>query len=67
MIIDKFDPNPILVNIKNYKFVENHTLQLVITKTNNFLLEEPMEATQCDNMSNKLPMMHSVKVVNLYV
>jgi hypothetical protein len=49
MIINKFDHNPTLVNInklKPYKFVEDHTLQLVLVKPNDFLPKEPiMEAT----------------------
>jgi hypothetical protein len=53
MTIDKFNLNPILVNINNYRFVKDHTLQLVLTKPKNFLLEEPMEITHCDNMSIK--------------
>ncbi len=41
MTIDKFDPNPILVNInkmKPYRFVEDHTLQPIIAKPSDFLL-----------------------------
>jgi hypothetical protein len=55
MTIDKFNLNPILVNINNYRFVEDHTLQLVLTKPKKLLLEEPMEITHCDNMSIKEP------------
>ncbi len=40
MTIDKFDPNPILVNInklKPYRFVEDHTLQPILTKPSDFI------------------------------
>ncbi len=40
MTINKFDPNPILVNInklKPYRFVENHTFQPILTKPSDFL------------------------------
>ncbi len=53
MIIDKFDPNPILVNInklKPYRFVEGHTFQLVLAKPNDFLSKESMEATHFGNL-----------------
>jgi hypothetical protein len=38
--IDKFNPNPILVNInklKPYRFMEDKTLQHVLVKLNDFL------------------------------
>jgi hypothetical protein len=53
MTIDKFDPNIILVNIiklRLYRFAKNHTLQLVLGKLSDFLLEDPMEETHFDNM-----------------
>ncbi len=58
MIIDKFDPNPILVNInklKPYRFVEGHTFQLVLAKPNDFLSKESMEATHFDNLFINYP------------
>jgi hypothetical protein len=67
MTIDRFDPNPIPVNINSYRFIEDHTLQLVLTKPNNFLLEELMETTHCDNMSTKLPTMCFIEAVSLYI
>jgi hypothetical protein len=53
MTIDKFDPNPVLVNInklKPYKFVEDDTLQLVLVKPNDFLLEEPIGIIYSSNI-----------------
>jgi hypothetical protein len=51
--INKFDPNIILVNInklKPYWFVENSTLQPILAKTNDLLLEEPIEIGRPHNM-----------------
>jgi len=48
MIIDKFDPNPILVNInklKPYRFAKDHTFQPILTKPSDFLSKEPMGLT----------------------
>ncbi len=48
MTIDKFHHNPTLVNtnkLKPYRFVEDHTLRLVLVKPNDFLPKEPIEAT----------------------
>jgi hypothetical protein len=56
VIINKFDPNPILVNInklKPYRFVEDHTFQPILVKPSDFLLEESMEATHFDNLFNE--------------
>jgi hypothetical protein len=56
VIIDKFDPNLVLINInklKPYRFMEDHTLQLVLVKLNDFLSKEPMEVTHFDNLSPK--------------
>jgi hypothetical protein len=53
--IDKFDPNPVLVNInklKSYKFIEDQTFQPILVKPNDFLLEEPLEVKYYDNLSN---------------
>ncbi len=53
MTINKFDLNLILVNInklKPYRFVEDQTFQPILAKPNDFLLEEPLEATHSDNM-----------------
>jgi hypothetical protein len=58
VIIDKFDPNPILVNInklKPYRFVKDHTFQLVLIKPSDFLSKEQMEATHFDNLFIKQP------------
>jgi hypothetical protein len=59
MTIDKSDPNIILINIiklKLYRFVKNHTLQRVLAKLCDFLLEEPVEATHFDKLFIKQPM-----------
>ncbi len=56
MTIDKFDPNPKLVNInklKPYRFMEGQTLQPILTKLNDFLLEKPMEVTHFNNLFTK--------------
>jgi hypothetical protein len=53
MTIDKFDSNLILVNInklKPYRFVEDQTLQHVLAKCSDFLLEELVETTHSGNM-----------------
>jgi hypothetical protein len=50
--IDKFDSNPILVNInklKPYRFVEE-TFQPFLVKSNDFLLKEPIETTHYGNL-----------------
>lgn len=44
--IDKFDFNPIVVNnskMEPYRFVEDHRLQLFLTKPNDLLLEKSVE------------------------
>jgi len=54
--IDKFDPNPILVNtnkLKPYRFIEDQTFQLVLTKPIDFLSKELEEVKYFDNMSNQ--------------
>jgi hypothetical protein len=53
--IDKFDPNLILINInklKPYRFIEDQTLQPILAKPNDFLLEEPMDVKCFDNLCN---------------
>jgi hypothetical protein len=40
MTMDKFDPNPVLINsnkLKPYRFVKDHTFQLVLVKSNDLL------------------------------
>jgi hypothetical protein len=66
---DKFDPNPILVNInklKPYRFVEDHTFQPILAKLSDFLLEESVEATHFDNLFIKQPieLTHSDNLLN---
>jgi hypothetical protein len=56
MTIDKFDPNPILVNInklKPYRFVEDKTLQPALAKPNDFLLKGPVETNHFSNLFTK--------------
>ncbi len=53
MTIEKFDPNPIMVNInklKPYRYVEDHIFQLVLAKLSDFLLEELVEVTHFGNL-----------------
>ncbi len=55
MTSNKFDPNPILVNInklKPYRFIEDRTLQLVLVKLSDFLSKEPMEVKYYDNLQH---------------
>ncbi len=54
--IDKFDPNPILVNInklKPYTFLKDHTFQPILVKPNVLLLEEPVETNHYGNLFTK--------------
>lgn len=54
--INKFNPNIILVNInklKPYRFVEDSTLQPILAKANDLLLEEPIEIGRPHNMFTK--------------
>jgi hypothetical protein len=47
--IDKFDPNLVLVNInklKSYKFIEDKTLQAVLVKPNDLVMDEPIQTRQ---------------------
>jgi hypothetical protein len=56
VIIDKFNPNSILVNtnkLKPYKFIKDKTLELVLVKLNDFLSEELVEVKYFDNMYNQ--------------
>ncbi len=56
MTIDKSDPNLVLPNInklKNYRFVEDHTLQIVLAKPSVFLSEERIETTHFANLFTK--------------
>jgi len=49
--IDKFDPNPMLVNInklKPYKFIEDKTLQVVLVKPNDLLMDEPIQTRELE-------------------
>jgi hypothetical protein len=56
MTISKFDSNPVLVNInklKPYRFMEDQTLQVVLTKLNDFLPTELVVVTHSNNLSTK--------------
>ncbi len=53
MTIDKFDLNPILVNInklKPYRFMEDHTFQHVLTNLSDFISKELVETIYFGNM-----------------
>jgi hypothetical protein len=42
MIIDKFDPNPLLVvmnKLKPYRFIEDQTFQCVLAKPSDFFIK----------------------------
>jgi len=43
VIIDKFDPNPVFINmnkLKPYRFTKDHTLQPVLVKLNDFFIKK---------------------------
>jgi hypothetical protein len=47
--IDKFDPNPILVNInklKPYKFIEDKTLQPILVKPGDLVIDKLVQAKE---------------------
>ncbi len=51
VIIDKFDPNPLLVNInklKPCKFIKDKTLQLVLTKLNDLVTNEHVQPKELE-------------------
>jgi hypothetical protein len=51
--IDKFDPNLVLVNInklKPYMFIENRTLQLVLVKPSDMVIDEPILTRKPDSL-----------------
>jgi hypothetical protein len=53
MTIDKFDLDPILINInklKPYKFVEDQTIQHVLTKPNDLLPKKIVETNHFGNL-----------------
>jgi hypothetical protein len=46
MIIDKFDPNLVLINInklKPYRFIEDQTFQPILAKPSDFLIKDFVE------------------------
>jgi hypothetical protein len=56
--INKFNFNPIMVNInklKPYRFTKDHTFQPILVNRNDFLSKKLMEATHFDNMFTKQP------------
>jgi hypothetical protein len=49
MTIDKFDPNPILINInklKSYQYVKDNTFQCVLAKPSDMLPKKMVEIDQ---------------------
>ncbi len=49
--IDKFDLNPMVVNmnkLKPYKFVEDITLQPVLLKPSDLVIDEPIQTRKLD-------------------
>jgi len=47
--IDKFDPNPVLINInklKPFRFIEDRTLQLVLVKPSDLVTDEPIQTKE---------------------
>jgi len=58
MTIDKFEPNPVLVNInklKPYKFIKDQTLQPIVAKPNDLLPKESIEICQSNNLFIEKP------------
>jgi hypothetical protein len=56
VIIDKFDPNPVLVNInkiKSYWFVEDNTLKPIIVNPSDLFIKEPIEEKIDDLLTKK--------------
>ncbi len=54
--MDKFDPNPVPINInklKPYRFIKDQTLQPILVKLSDFLSKEPVEVKYFDNLSNQ--------------
>jgi hypothetical protein len=67
--IDKFDPNLILVNnskLKLYIYMEGHTLQPIIAKHNDYLLEKPLETTHFHNLFIKQPF-ETIHFCNMFI
>jgi len=47
--INKFDPNLVLINmnkLKPYRFIENETLQLVLIKPSDLVIDKPIQAKE---------------------
>jgi len=54
--MDKFDPNPVPINInklKPYRLIKDQTLQPILVKLSDFLSKEPVEVKYFDNLSNQ--------------
>jgi uncharacterized protein YfbU (UPF0304 family) len=53
-MIDKFDPNPMFVNLnklKPYRFIEDKTLQLVLVKLSDLVIDELVQTRQPNSLS----------------
>jgi hypothetical protein len=53
IIIDKFDLNPVLVNInklKPYKFIKDKFLQLILVKPSDLVTNEPIQTGELDSL-----------------
>ncbi len=56
IIMDKFDPNPVLVYInklKPYKLINDQTLQPILVKLNDFLSKNLVDVKFFDNLFNQ--------------
>jgi hypothetical protein len=54
--IDKFDPNQMFVNINKLKpcrFIEDKTLQLVLVKPNDMVINEPIQTKKTYTTTNR--------------
>jgi len=62
--IDKFDPNPVLVNInklKPYMFIENKTLQHVLVKPSDLVSDKLVQTKELDSLLVELEGFQLVK------
>ncbi len=62
--IDKFDPNPMLVNInklKPYRFIEDRTLQPILAKPSDLAIDEPVQTRELEPLHVELENLQHVE------
>jgi len=55
--IDKFDPNPMLVNmnkLRPYMFIEDRILQPILVKPSDLVIDEPIQTKELDSQPTEL-------------